>query len=73
MSDSDEFDGDACVVLPKDYLNSAEAIAEIYEEELAAAAASFEVDHLNCGPGFLKGTSLVPLLWALPSIWSVCL
>jgi hypothetical protein len=73
MSDTDEFDGDACVVLPKNYLNSAEAVAEIYEDELAEAATSFDVDHLKGGPRFLKGTLLAPLLWALPSIWSVCL
>ena len=72
MSQEDEFDGDACVVLPKNYLNSAEAVAEIYEEELTEAATSFEVDHLS-RPAFLKGSLLVALLWVLPSVWSVCL
>ena len=71
MSEKDEFDGDACVVLPKNYLSSAEAVAEIYEDELSEAAASLEVD--NLGPRFLKGTLLVPVLWALSSIWTVCI
>ena len=73
MSDEDEFSGDACVVLPKNYLNSAEAVAEIYEDELAEAATSFEVDQMRRGPGFLKGALLVPILWALSGIWTVCL
>lgn len=73
MSNKDEFDGDACIVLPKNYLNSAEAVAEIYEKELAEAATSFEVDHLKRGPGYLKGALLASLLWTLPSIWSVCI
>lgn len=73
MSDQDEFDGDACVVLPKNYLSSAEAVAEIYEDELSEAASNFEVDQFRLGPGFWKGTLLVPALWAIPSIWTVCI
>lgn len=73
MSEKDEFDGDACVVLPKNYLNSAEAVAEIYEDQLKKAATSFEVDNMRSGPGFLKGALLVPLLWGLPAIWTVCI
>ena len=73
MSEKGEFDGDACVVLPKNYLNSAEAVAEIYEAELAEAASSLDVDNLDRHPRFLKGTLLVPVLWALSSIWTVCL
>jgi hypothetical protein len=72
MSDQDEFDGDACVVLPKNYLSSAEAVAEIYEDELTEAASNFEVDQFRLGPRFLKGTLLVPVLWAISSIWTVC-
>jgi hypothetical protein len=72
MSDQDEFDGDACVVLPKNYLSSAEAVAEIYEDELTEAASNFDVDQFRLQPGFLKGTLLVPVLWAIPSIWTVC-
>jgi hypothetical protein len=73
MSEKDEFDGDACVVLPRNYLNSAEAVAEIYEDELAEAASSLDVDNLDRRPRFLQGTLLVPALWALSSIWTVCL
>lgn len=72
MSDQDEFDGDACLVLPKNYLDSAEAVAEIYEEQLSEAATSFEVEQL-ARVSFFKGTLQVVLLWALSSIWTVCL
>jgi hypothetical protein len=72
MSDQDEFDGDACIVLPKNYLSSPEAVAEIYEEELTEAASNFEVDQFRLTPNFLQGTLLVPLVWALSGIWSVC-
>jgi hypothetical protein len=72
MSDQDDFDGDACIVLPKDYLSSAEAVSEILEDELTEAATSFEVDLMRHGPRFLKGSILVPFLWALSGIWTVC-
>ena len=71
MSDQDEYSGDECVVLPKNYLNSAEAVAEIYEDELSAAAVNFEVDQLS-RPRFFKGTLLVIAIWALSAIWTVC-
>jgi hypothetical protein len=71
MSDQDEFDGDACVVLPKNYLNSAEAVAEIYQDQLSAAAGTFDVDQLS-RPGFFKGSLLVAGLWALSGVFSVC-
>jgi hypothetical protein len=54
-------------------LSSAEAVAEIYEDELTEAASNFEVDQFRLRPGFLKGTLLVPVLWAIPSIWTVCI
>jgi hypothetical protein len=72
MSDQDEFDGDACVVLPKNYLSSAEAVAEIYEDELSAAAINFEVDEMS-RPGFFKGTLLVVGIWFLSGFFSVCI
>lgn len=72
MSDQDEFDDDACIVLPGNYLDSAEAVSEIYEDELSKAATNFKVDLLSDGPGFLKGALLVPLIWALSAIWTVC-
>ena len=72
MSDQDEFNGDACIVLPKNYLNSAEAVAEIYEEELSEVATRLDVDHLR-GKSFLKGTGLVILLWAVSGALTVCL
>lgn len=71
MSDRDEFDGDACVVLPKNYMSSAEAVAEIYEDELSAAAINFDVDEMS-GPHFFKGTLLVVGIWFLSGFFSVC-
>lgn len=71
MSDQDEYVDDRCIVLPKNYLNSAEAVAEIYEAELSAATNNFDVDQLS-GRRFLQGVVLVPLLWALSGIWTVC-
>lgn len=73
MSERDEFDGDACVVLPKDYLNSAEAVAEIYEAELSRASTSFDVDQLRRRPRLFKASLLVALIWTVPATWSVCL
>lgn len=72
MSDQDEFTSDDCVVLPSNYLESAEAVSEVYEAELAEAAGSLDVDHLSRGPGFFQGILLVPILWAVSGIWTVC-
>ena len=72
MSDQDEFDGNACVVLPKNYMSSAEAVAEIYEDELSAAAINFEVDEMS-HPRFFKGTLLVVGIWFLSGFFNVCI
>ncbi|MGD2166743.1 MAG: hypothetical protein PVF63_01480 [Gammaproteobacteria bacterium] len=73
MSAQTEFDGETLIVLPKDYLQSAQAASEVYEEELAARVSSLEVDNLNSRPGFFRGALLATLLWMIPSIWTVCL
>jgi hypothetical protein len=67
-----EFDDDQRVVLEENYLNSAEAVSEIYEEELAKVANNLEVDSLRQAPGFFRGTLLATLLWAIPSAWTIC-
>lgn len=71
MSDTEEFDGDSCVVLPKNYLNSAEAVSEVYEDELAEAVSSFEIGHLS-RKRFFSGTLLVITIWAASAAWTVC-
>jgi len=73
MAQHTEFDGDQCVVLPKDYLKSAEAVSEIYADELARVAVNLEVDNLSEAPRFFRGTVAAGLLWVAPSIWMVCL
>ena len=72
MSDQHEFSGDQCVVLPKNYLDSAEAVAEIYAAELSAAATNFRVDEMS-RPRFFRGMLMAVLLWGLSGIWTVCL
>lgn len=71
MSESAEFDGDRCVVLPENYLQSVTAAAEIYEDELVRVSMNLEVDSFS-GPGFFSGTLTAALLWALPSLWMAC-
>jgi len=73
MSSQTDFDGETLVVLPKDYMQSAQAASEVYEEELAARASSLEVENLTSKPGFFHGTLVATLLWLIPSIWTVCL
>jgi hypothetical protein len=53
-------------------LESAAAVSEIYDEELAKAAVNFEVENWT-RPRFLRGTFIAALVWAIPSVWSVCL
>jgi len=73
MPDKSDFDGETVIVLPKDYLQSALAVSEIYEEELAARVSNLEVDNLSSKPGFFRGTLLATLLWIIPAYWTVCL
>jgi hypothetical protein len=73
MSSPTDFDGERLIVLPKDYLQSARAVSELYEEELAARVTSFEIDNLTSNPGFFRGTLLAALLWMVPSLWTVCI
>jgi len=71
MSDEPEFTGDECVVLPRNYLNSVEAVADIYSDQIDAAARNFEIDQLS-RRRFMRGVLMVPFLWALSGIWTVC-
>ena len=72
MSAPTDFEGESVIVLPKDYMQSALAVSELYEEELAARANSLEVDNLTSKRGFFHGTLLATLLWMIPSVWTVC-
>lgn len=72
MSADADFDGDQCVVLPENYLQSAKAASEIYEDDLASVATNLDVDNLSRQPGFFHGTLIATLLLLLPSIWSAC-
>ena len=72
MSPQTEFNGDQCVVLPPGYMKSATAVSEIYEDELAEVAVNLDVDNWK-RPRFFRGTFVTALLWAAPSLWTVCL
>lgn len=66
-----EFNGDQCMVLPTDFLESALAVSEIHADELASVRGTFEIDQLTT-PGFFHGTAVAVLLWVTPSLWTVC-
>ena len=76
MSHQDEFEqefyDDQCIVLPSNYLSSAEAVSEIYEDRLAAATSDLDIEQFR-EPGFFKGCLLAALLWVLPGLWTICL
>jgi hypothetical protein len=66
-----EFTGDECVVLPANYLQSPVAVSEIYADQLASVATNLEIDEWSSRT-FLRGSATAALLWALPSLWTVC-
>lgn len=72
MASKTEFDGGQCMVLSKDYLQSAQAASEIYEDDLTEIAGSLDVDNLTRRRGFFHGTLLTASVWLLPAIWSLC-
>ena len=73
MDASTEFNGDQCLVLPADYMSSANAAAELHEDELARAVNDLEIAGLSPAQRFFQGTTLATLLWLVPTIWMVCL
>lgn len=73
MSDQSEYTGNHCIVLPKDYLSSARAVSEIYDDELNEAVGDLHVDNLDPERGFFRGTLAALLIWVVPSVWMVCL
>jgi len=72
MSERDEFSGDECVFLPRDDLNSVEAVADINADQLAAAANNFDIGQLSPRRRFFRGALQVTAIWALSGIWTVC-
>ena len=70
---STEFNGDQCMVLPVEFLQSADAAAEIYEDEIAQVVTNLDVQSLDQTPGFFQGTLLAAVLWAVPVAWTICL
>ena len=71
MAETD-FDGSECVVIPKNFLQSPQAVSEIYEDDLSKVATNLEVDNLSRRPGFFQGCLFASLLWALPTFWALC-
>ena len=69
--DEREFNGDQCVVLPANYLESAVAVSEIYADELSSVAGNLTIDHWK-KRSFFHGTAVAALLWVIPSLWTVC-
>ena len=70
----DEFDGNVCLVLPRNFLQTADAASELYEDELARVATNLEVDGLRPSP--LRHAALrmlaVAVVWLGVSPWIVC-
>ena len=61
----DEFAGDVCLVLPSNFLQSADAASELYEDELTRVVANLDVDGLR--PSWFRHAGLQALLGAV--VW----
>lgn len=72
MDERKEYSGDECVVLPGNYLNSIEAVADLYSDQLEAAANNFEIGQLSRRGGYFRRAVLVSVIWALSGLWTVC-
>jgi len=70
----EEFNGDQCVVLPKNFMASVDAAVELYDEDIAKNSKSFRVNGLEYGPGrwLLRVALAAGFLWLLPSVWALC-
>ena len=71
----EEFVGDQCLVLPRNFLQSADAASELYEEELTRVVRNLDVDGLRPSLVRLIGlyTLLTTVVWLAPTYWAVCI
>ena len=73
-SDQADFTGTHAVILPKNYLQSLEAAAELYEDELAEATGDLTVENLRPDRSWhVFGNLILGLAaWLGPVYWMTC-
>jgi len=70
-----DYTGTHKVVLPIGYMNSIEAVFELYEDEIAAVAANLDCPGLRLSKTqrLLRFTVAGLGIWLIPVIWLTCL
>ena len=74
MGRQDNFTGTHKIVLPANFLQSADAAAELFEEQLDAVSGNLVVQQFEQGPGrrFILYTALGLVVWLAPTTWMIC-
>ena len=74
MDDQDEFTGTHQIVLPANFLQSADAAAELYEDELKTVPANLTLQQFEHGlVRRLFSSALLGLaIWLVPTSWMTC-
>jgi len=70
----EEYTGTHQIVLPKNFLQSADAAAELYEEQLSAVDRNLEVEQFRTSPAqrLAASTAVGVAIWLVPAAWMTC-
>lgn len=70
-----EYTGTHKVILPPDYLNSIDAVCELYEDRITEAGASLDIPglQLSAGQRAFRWTLAAVAIWLIPAVWLTCL
>lgn len=75
MNAETDYTGTHKVVLPVDYLNSIDAVCDIYEERITEAAAGLDIPglRLSTTQKLVRYLVATVCIWLIPAIWLTCL
>lgn len=70
-----DYTGTHKVVLPVDYMNSIDAVCELYEDQIAAVGTNLDIPglRLTLTQRLLRITAGALIVWLIPAIWLTCL
>jgi len=75
MDANTDYTGTHKVVLPADYMNSIEAVCELYEDRIDAVGTNLDIPglQLTLRQRLLRIAVVALIMWLIPAIWLTCL
>jgi len=74
MNTKPDYTGTHKVVLPVDYMNSIDAVCELYEDRIAAVGTNLDIPglRLTVTQRLVRITVVALIVWLIPAIWLTC-